>query len=379
MTMATTRSSKQSGLPKTEYFAPHFVIEVEGREVRPERKADVTELKVSLGIEELASCELTLSNWDDEKRDFRSDFDVGRVVKVQMGYADYLTTVFYGQVTRLAPKFPDGAAPTMTVTCLDALIKLRDRQPKDNESRKYENKTEVQIARQIAERHGMGFVGPATDPLQPLPLVWQKNQDDASFLMERASRVDFDCFIVHEADKRRDTLFFVQPSDGRNADHTQVYVLEYQKNLSSFTPQLDVSDQVAKVTVRGWNPATKQVITGQATKNDLPEGSKGKTGPEVAQKDFGGKEAIVEAPVKSEREAQELAVSLLRDRAYKFITADGQMIGLPNLRPGHNLEIKNVGKLFSGTYYVKSCEHSIGERGYHTSFKVRKYYAGGGT
>jgi phage protein D len=131
--------------------------------------------------------------------------------------------------------------------------------------------------------------------------------------------------------------------------------------------------------VRGWNPAKKQLISSTATRADLPENKSGKTGPEVAQKDFGDKEAIVEASVVSEEEAHQLAISLLRDRAYEFITGEGQMIGLPNLRPGHNVQVNNVGKLFSGPYYVKACDHVIGEHGYTTSFKVRKYFTGDAT
>jgi phage protein D len=366
-------SQKTSGLPATDYFAPFFVVEVEGREVRPERRADVVQLKVTLGIQELASCELVLNNWDEVALDFRSDFDIGRKVKVQMGYADFFTTVFNGQVTRLAPRFPDSAPPMMTVTCLDGLVKLKDRQPTKNEPRRFDDRADWEIAQQIAHRHGLAFDGTKRGPRHPL--VWQKNQDDAAFLMERAARIDYDCFIAHDAEQR-DTLFFIEPSDGRSADNTQVYTLEYQKNLTSFTPQIDVGDQVAKVTVRGWDPATKQAISAEATAADLPGARGGKTGPQAAQKDFGNKEVVVDAAVATDEEARALAISLLRDRAYRFVTGEGQMIGLPNLRPGHNLEIQNVGAQFSGTYYVTGCEHIIGERGYTTTFKVRQYITG---
>lgn len=369
-----TPSQKTSGLPATNYFAPYFVVEVEGREVRPERRADVVQLKVTLGIQELASCELVLNNWDELALDFRGDFDIGRTVKVQMGYTDFFTTVFFGQVTRLAPRFPDSAPPMMTVTCLDGLVKLKGRQPAGTEPRRFDHKADWQIAQEIAQRHGLGFVATQRGPVHPL--VWQKNQDDAAFLMERARRIDFDCFIVHDAEQQRDTLFFIEPSDGRNADHTQVYTLEYQKNLTSFTPQIDVSDQVAKVTVRGWNPETKQAISAEATEADLPGARGAKTGPAAAQKDFGNKEVVVDAAIGTEEEARALAISLLRDRAYQFVTGEGQMIGLPNLRPGHNLEIRNVGAQFTGTYYVTGCEHTIGERGYTTTFKVRQYITG---
>jgi hypothetical protein len=42
------------------------------------------------------------------------------------------------------------------------------------------------------------------------------------------------------------------------------------------------------------------------------------------------------------------------------------------LRLGVTIEITNIGKPFSGIYYVTSVTHSVGEQGYRTSFKVRR-------
>ena len=72
----------------------------------------------------------------------------------------------------------------------------------------------------------------------------------------------------------------------------------------------------------------------------------------------------------------ELAISLLRERAYEFIKGTGQVIGVPDLRPGDNLSLKNLGKRFSGDYYVKKVEHALGSSGYFTNFEVRRVYDG---
>jgi uncharacterized protein len=84
--------SMESGLPKTDYYAPSFVVEVEGRELDPESKGDILELKVTMDLENLTSCDLTVNNWDDKGLTFKySDtkiFDIGNRVHVSLGYAD---------------------------------------------------------------------------------------------------------------------------------------------------------------------------------------------------------------------------------------------------------------------------------------------------
>ena len=76
--------------------------------------------------------------------------------------------------------------------------------------------------------------------------------------------------------------------------------------------------------------------------------------------------------MRSKEEAKALAVSLLRERAYEFLQATGQAIGLPDMRPGDNVVIKGIGKRFSGQYYVTKVEHTIGNNGYLTGFDVRR-------
>jgi len=85
----------------------------------------------------------------------------------------------------------------------------------------------------------------------------------------------------------------------------------------------------------------------------------------------------VDHVVTSQQEAQDLAISLLRERAYSYITGTGQSIGLPDLRPGDNVELVGLGNRFSGSYYVLKVEHALGSNGYLTNFTVRNYQDGG--
>ena len=376
-------SMREAGVPPGEYYAPNYRLRVEGRELNPEVKGDVLDLKVVMDMDQMTSVEFTVSNWDDEHLEFKySDttaFNLGNRIQVEMGYADRLLSMAVGQISTLSPKFPENGPPTLHVTALDGMLKLRDRKPAEGEVTKYENMADWQIAQMVAERNGLA--SRVTEDGETHEEVIQKNQDDATFLRERAARSDRDVFIVTDPDTGDDTLYFVRPLDGRTTDRTRIFVFEWGKSLINFNPTLTLDRQVGRVTVRGWNPETKQAIVFTASHENLPgaAGSGGGTsGPQVATQALNGKQdVVVDAPVASEEEAQELAVSFLTNRAYEFVTGSGQVIGLPDLRPGDNIELKGLGQRFSGIYYVKKTEHVLNQSGYLTSFEVRRMFDGG--
>jgi len=374
-------SIRQSGLPPTDYYAPNYRLEVDGLELDPVSKGDVLEVKVVMDIANMTSCELTINNWDDREFFFKySDkdtFDLGKVVHVQMGYADRLVSMMRGQIASLSPRFPESGPPSIGITVLDGMMRLRDSKPGQDDVKQFVDKKDWEIAEIIAARNNLKTQLSKEGPTHNI--VVQKNQDDAQFLMERAKRIDYDCYILTDPESGDATLHFEKPTDARDGSGTRVYVFEWGKSLIHFNPNLTISRQVSEVTVRGWDPATKSVLSYTATSKDLPGGSgSGTNGPDTVDKSLGGKKQVeIDAPVTSQQEAKELAISLLRERAYEFITGGGQVIGLPDLRPGDNLELNGLGTRFSGLYYVKRVEHTLGSSGYKTNFQVRRVYDGG--
>jgi phage protein D len=385
-------------------YAPDFSVLVEGRELDPTTKGDVLDVQVHRDIEEMSGFDLTLNNWDDFGLRFKhSDSDVLRIgarVTVKLGYGGELITVVTGTISTLSPKFPEAASSTIGVSGVDGLLRLKDRKPAENEVKIYPNMADWQIAEQIAQRNQLRIEVSRVGPTHTTPVV-QKNQDDATFLMERAKRLDFDCYVLPDADNPgQDTLFFVQPTDGRDSRPMRLYELTYAPglatgpttgpgaphaglipNLLEFTPTMTISGQVGKLTVRGWDPRTKQPIAFTATAENLPPGqtgTDGENGPQVAESTMQGRQdVVVDAPVSSDQEARELAISLLRERAYEFITATGRIAGLPELRPGDNLQVYGLGRRFSGTYFVKRVEHTLGSSGFFTQFTARRIHQGG--
>ena len=374
------------GLP-TDYYAPNFKVLVEGRELDATTHGDIIDLKVTMDIDNLTSFDLTVNNWDDKSFDFKySDttiFDVGNRVDIQMGYADRLQYMTSGIIQTLSPRFPQSGPPTLSVSGVDSRVKLRDRKPTPQDIKLFVKKSDSEIAKIIADRNGLE--PRVTERKETHALVQQKNQDDLTFLMERAKRIDFDFYLRVDPVTGKDALFFVSPTDNRDARRSFVYVFEWGKNLINYSSQLTLNHQVGSVTVSGWDPTTKKRISYTATPNDLPgTGGGGTNGPKAAQERLANRQDfVVDQPVISAQEARDLAISQLRERAYQFLAGSGQVIGLPDMRPGDLVELRGLGQRFSGArdkpiqYYVKKVTHALGGSGYLTQFEVRSTADGG--
>jgi phage protein D len=383
----TDTAVRQSGLPDS-YYAPDFVVEVEGTALDPRSKGDVLELVVRLDLAELTSVDLKLNNYDDTTFDLKwseSDlFRIGSRIHVQLGYAERMLSMMRGYITTLSPDFPSDGSPVLGVRALDGLVKLKGSKPPEQEV-VYRRKRDFQIAEAIGKRHGLqveGNEGSKTGPIREK--VVQRNTDDAVFLKERAGLIDCNVYVATDPKTGKDVLRFVSPTDGRGSEPIRTYVLAWGSlrnsdvvpNLIEFKPTIAAGDQVQSVEVRGWDPETKQAIVQKASRTDTPgvKGRRGSTGPDAAEAIAGGegrREVVVDRPVESEEEALELARALLADRSYMFLTAHGKLIGLPDLRPGDNVEINGVGERFGGAYHVTKVTHTLNDKGYFTEFDAR--------
>ena len=367
--------------PDVSYYAPRARVEVQGKELGPEVAADLISTSVTLEVDQLASFSLTVNNWNATTLSFSYSntglFDVGHTVHLQLGYADRMVSVMRGAITSISPAFPESGPPTITINGQDSLVLLRQRDAKGSDQRKFTNMSDGEIAEVIARRNGL--VPKVDKRSENHPVVFQRDLDDLKFLLERAKCVDYDCYIVNDPASGKDELHFENPSDGRDAQRTRVYDLRWGRDLIQFDPTITIARQVAAVTVRGWDPQTKSVIEGHADLNDVPgKTDKGTTGPALAKDRLRDKtDVVVDRPVQSKQEADNVARSILRSRANEFFTGTGRCIGQPEMRPGDNIRLSGLGQRYDGTYYVTKTVHTFNASGYLTEFSVRRDFDGG--
>ena len=84
-----------------------------------------------------------------------------------------------------------------------------------------------------------------------------------------------------------------------------------------------------------------------------------------------GKEVIVDQPVFSQSEANQMAQARLDEHNGTFIEAEGMAINAPTVVAGQKVTLEEVGTKFGGDYLVTAAEHSFDVEGWQVHFEVR--------
>lgn len=396
-------ASKKQG----SFYTPQFQVRIEGVGLPRNVLRDVVQLTYKDNITEIDSFEITVNNWDADRRDYkyvgfdepgrlldkdnpasRADqiFDPrDKVVDVYLGYLDKkLTLMMRGNFTTLEPNFPTAGGPTLTVRGLNVLHQLRGDQYTDSWPNTPDSQitTDSQIAKDVASRKDKKtgrkrFPIPieidenaaAKEP--PLDYVAQQNQYDIDFLFQRARQRGY-VVCVRETEPR--ALYFGPSTGGVPGSHEDMFELRYPGSLIEFKPTLTTANQVKSVTVRGWNRKTKESINETVTLDD-PNLKLNKDLHELLKK-CKREERVVNEPVFTRKQARARATALLTERLKEMVKCTGSTVGLPEMRAGRKVRIKGVGPVFSGTYFVTETTHTIGGNGYITSFSARREHSG---
>lgn len=290
--------------------------------------------------------------WVDE-----GPFAPGAAVEIELGKEGKQTQrVLSGEITAIEPGFAANTTALLTIRGYDRSHRLT----RGTKTRVYTQVTDTDIVTQLAEEAGLQVEAEATSIVYDH--VFQHGQTDLAFLQDRAAQLGFEVFV----DDR--TLYFRQPQGERGE-----IALDWGDELRSFAPRLSLAGQVDEVSVQGWDPKTKQPISGQATASKTaPQIQVGGQGGEVAASAFSAaRQVVVKQPVASQAAADSLAQAILDEINAGFVEAAGVAIGNPALLAGQLVKLSGLGKRFSGKYMVTAAVHSYSaQRAYEVRFSV---------
>ena len=343
-----------------ENLVPKFKVIINGSELQPEMMVDLLSVTVSNYIEGANIFSIKINIWDPKFQKLKwldeGVFDEGNEIEIKMGYVDNLESMIIGEVTAIEVDFPESEPRSVNVQGYDRLHRFR----RGRKSRSFNQMKDSQIAEQIAQE--LQLQAQVDDSGIVHDYVFQNNQSDIDFLQERARRIRYE---VSVKDK---TLFFKKAAN----DQGKTLALEFGMMLRSFHPRLTTMQQVSEVVVKGWNPNTKEPIIGRAQKGDETTQMDGdKTGATLTAASFGDtKMFVVDQPIYTQTEAEQIAKAKFNDLSINFITGEGTAIGNTGVNAGDVIELKKLGKRFSGSYYVTSSTHTIDNQGYITKFRV---------
>ena len=261
-----------------------------------------------------------------------------------------------GEITALEPEFREGMLLEVVVRGFDKSHRLF----RESISKAYLNIKDSDLASRIAGEAGLSAQVDATSTVYKHLI--QHNQTNLEFLFERAWRIGYECFV---ADGK---LYFRKPPAISSAELN----LRWGEDLLEFYPRMSLAEQVDEVNVKGWDPEKMQAIVGRASRGNLyPSIGESKNGAQFASSFGRGKSIVVDQPVIDQAEANTLAQARLNESSGAFVEAEGVALRRPDLTAGKVVELKALGKRFSGKYLISSATHTYSADGFSTHFSVR--------
>jgi phage protein D len=345
-------------MTQSQEFIAQIYLKIDGGSVSGEIMDNLMAVEVddSLLLPDMFSINLRDSSFsliDSEQ------FSPGKSVEIKVKASGQSSTskLFAGEITAIEPQFWPDKGATMRIRGYDQSHRLH----RGKQTKTYIQTTDSDIAQNIARDCGVGANVDSTREVHEY--IYQHNQTNMEFLQERAESNGYRMYV------EEGTLNFRREPDSE----PQVPELVYGDNLRRFEPRLTTAQQVNEVIVRSWDPRTKKEIVGQAsTPQDTPQVGEQGNGGQAAQRAFNmtSKEIVVDRPVATQAEADELAQSICDEIGNAFIQAEGLCEGNPLVHAGAIIEVKGVGQRFSGRYRITHAVHRYDEDGYMTHFTI---------
>ncbi|MBW4613762.1 MAG: VgrG-related protein [Desmonostoc vinosum HA7617-LM4] len=304
-------------------------------------------------------------------------FEIGK--KIRLGFKSSTTGdpefreqkkdfLIQGEITAIEIHFDKKNEAPIIVRGYDFSHRLH----RGRHNRSFQNQTDSDIVRKIAAEVGIP-VSKIEPSGQPHTYVFQENQTNMEFLRERAARVGFELFIENGK------INFCKPAN------RGIEELVWGVDINSFSTRVTSAEQVNSVEVRSWDYTKKKLIKKTATKEKVitttPNGQGSSTSSKFQIKPA-PKMVVVDQPVtdeqtpRMEKEAEAIAKAVCDELGGEFVYADAKSEGNPKIRAGKVVNIKNLGKNYSGKYYVTETRHFFTRRNYTTDFSVRGLRAG---
>ena len=285
---------------------------------------------------------ITLAN----QGDVYSGKKVGASIEIKVG--NDKTSVFKGEIVGMEPVYKGGDKTVITIRAMNKLHRLL----RKRKSITFTDKTDQQILNQVVSDAGLTLEWKHETSIQ-YKHVYQHNQNGLEFLRTRAARLGCHVWCVDTTVHVKQPELQAGPIATLNVDQAADAILH------RLAPRLNSSTIINKVTVKGWNPETKELITGEATVQGSKLGSQTSV---AGSGDLGGEESFtVDHPIWSPDEAKALAKARLQDAALAYITGEAEVAGNPVFDLGKVVKVvanaMGSSDPFNGNYYIMGVTH----------------------
>lgn len=352
--------------------APNYTIKFAGKE-KPEIKTDLLSFVVERDMFQPDMATVVLSNQGGQY----SGTELGTEIEISIG-DDAGTSVYQGEVIGLEPIYRGGEKSRIVLRAMNKLHRLL-RLRKSRTFTGDPGKTDEAILREVVGDAGLELQFKHEKSIA-YRHVYQHNQTDLEFLRTRAARIGCHIWcvgkVVHVEQPNLQQQPKVKLSTSRpGGDEAPTAAIK------SFTPRLSTANILKKVTVKGWNPETKELIVGEFS---AQASRLGPTNAVTAARSLAAEETFtVDHPIWSKEEADVLAKARLVDLSLGFITGECELTLDPERTLGEVVSITvneeddtKATDPFNGRYYVMGVTHRFvtvsKEGGYTTTLRLAR-------
>ena len=377
-------------------FKPTFLIQIEGRSLAKDITQEITAFAFEDSESGLDELELCVTN---RNLQFTDDplFQEGNEIVARFGYVGNLSPAKKAVIKEIDYDFPDGGDPTIRLKAYDKGFKLAGREIQKVWQKPAPGILYSEIAEEIARQQGLT---PNVAPTKTRHLrVAQGGVSDAQFLQDLAIKSRGE-----DGDGKAGYVFFVQDDElhfhPRDLAQAPALSLEYFTDrkgvLRSFSPSTQsqgAKGEGTEVLTIGVDPRKKECVQHRASNATTPGRDSlggrtylvdGDTGETKYREQESGK--IVPSHERAEafheeprcEPMQDTAEGRFKDAELRQVECTAITIGIPSLQAKQNVEVKGVGRKFSGIYYVVSVRHEIGEHGYGCELRLKRNALGKG-
>ena len=337
-------------------LVPTCIIYIDGTRINTACEGAFRSVHVTDTLNKVSTCRICFDRTELTEADIKN-FTLGSRVSIHLGYKDDLNEVFDGEITVKYVRYEPNNQAVFEVTVLSCLHRLNHAP----HCRSFERKTPSQAIKEILSIYNLR--ADCDDFGREFPF-WSCEETDLEHILALAGKYGRDIHAIGEK------VYVKQLMTHKKDD----IIYEWGKSLISFEAKANIKEQAKEITILGWDK-----LKGEGFRNS------GKIG-EVTQR-VGGKkdwskvsraedkewvETRFDSTVRDMAEAKELALAKLRNKSFKFITAEGNGEGNSKLFPGMYVTVKYVGG-FSGDYIADSVMHEFDVySGYTTEFYLKR-------
>lgn len=291
---------------------------------------------------------------------------LGSKVEIYLGYGDSAKLAFIGVMTRINYLFEKEDIPCIRVTAMDVKgVMMAGNYSTQLKAKNYSDAVKEILEKTAYEKlgtQGSGIISKlsidVTPDKQRSMTAPETGASDRTIEMVAESDYEF----VVKAAKKNNFEFFTECGEVHfrkaKSDSSVIMVIGPSTGMHCFDVSYDITGLVEKVIVRGMDVSKAKVITSQQkVSNKISSGNKAKPLLKDSQKVY------IDSTIASKEEAEDRVSSLVETMSYRYGTLECELLGIPELQPGHFIELDSLGESVKNKFYIQRIRHILSKDG----------------